>query len=136
MIQGECRLFKVAGGKLTQVAAPLQAYDLRFAGDGSVWLLGNSRLEHVTLPATGHCDTRFPTFTLPDVHDEKIPVSALSRGLRVHSNEDARLWGSLAIGRGRTIDVDQPVRRGQTVRSSSRRRCASGSRPTRRSTCC
>ena len=65
--------------------------------------------------AVGHCDSDGPRLRFPDVHRGKIHVAKLHRGLRLHSSEDAVVFGALGFATTAQQSVERVVKRGRTI---------------------
>ena len=123
-----CQLYRVSGDQLERRPAPFITRALRFTPDGGLWLMGHTRLEHLsatevaTAVAPARCDVTGPRLTLPDRRGGRLSARTVRRrGLRLRANEaghldavvqrssDGRLVNRV-LRRGRTITVRLPAR--------------------------
>ena len=120
-----CRLYRLTDARVERRPAPFTTRQLRFTPDGGLWLMGHTRLAHmsaaeVAAATPARCDLTGPRLTLPDVRGSRLSLRTLRRrGLRLRANEaghlDAAVQPPEGVGDLPRI-VDRALRRGQTLR--------------------
>jgi hypothetical protein len=120
-VASECMLYRVHDDVVTRVNAPFRVHGLQFEADGGAWLLGWTRLRHLSAAQLAaerprRCDTHPPRMRLPTLEHDTVSLQRLrASGLRVTTSEPADLTGDVLLA-GRRFYVHRVLRRATTIR--------------------